>query len=341
MRRSAFRASAVLSFCLIALSLVSCQQSNLPEGLYARMKTSKGDILLKLEYQKAPLTVCNFVGLAEGRLDAAKGRRFYDGLTFHRVVADFVVQGGDPNGDGSGDPGYQFANEISADLKHDGPGVLAMANAGPDTNGCQFYITLKAAPWLDGSYSIFGHVVEGMDVVQKIAQGDKISKVEIIRVGAAANAFKVDQATWNQLADKAAAAAKQRIADKRAEDLATIAKNWPDLKPDEHGIYKKILKAGTGASPSSGSTVSVSYKGSFLDGKVFDASDLHGGPIDFHIGVNEVIAGWDTVVMGMKKGEKCLAIFPPEMAYGEKGAGGVIPANAFLVFEIELVNFKK
>ncbi len=341
MRGSLSRATALLSFCLLALSLVSCQQSNLPEGLYARMKTSKGDILLKLEYEKAPLTVCNFVGLAEGKLDATKGRHFYDGLTFHRVVADFVVQGGDPNGDGTGDPGYQFSNEISSDLKHDGPGVLAMANAGVDTNGSQFYITLKAAPWLDGGYSIFGHVVEGMDVVQKIAQGDKINKVEIIRVGNAAKAFKVDQAAWNDYSEKAIAAAKQRADDQRKADLEAIAKGWPDLKADADGIFKKIEKPGTGASPAAGDTVSVSYKGTFLDGKVFDDSSLHGGPASFHIGVSEVIPGWDKIVMGMKKGEKCFIILPPEMAYGSKGAGGVIPANAFLCFEIELVDFKK
>jgi peptidylprolyl isomerase len=341
MRHSRFRYLAVIALAIAAMSFTSCQQSNLPEGLYAKMQTSKGDILLKLDYEGAPLTVCNFVGLAEGKLDATKGKHFYDGLTFHRVVPDFVVQGGDPKGDGSGDPGYSFADEFSANTKHDGPGVLSMANAGPNTNGCQFFITLKAAPWLDGVHSAFGRVVTGQDVVNKIAQGDKIVKVEIIRSGAAARAFKVDQARWNDLAAAAKAAADKRVADKRADDLATIAKNWPELKADTDGIFQKVVKKGAGPVPAPGSTVQVAYKGSFLDGKVFDASDLHGGPLEFKVGVGQIIPGWDKVVSTMAKGEKRFIVIPPELAYGAQGAGGVIPPNAFLAFEVELMGIKK
>lgn len=334
MRTFAARSVAALGYCLLAASFISCQQNDLPDGLYARMNTSKGNILIKLDYERAPLTVCNFVGLAEGKLDATRGKPFYDGLSFHRVVPDFVVQGGDPQGDGSGGPGYSFADEFSDSLKHDGPGVLSMANAGPDTNGSQFFITLRAAPWLDGHHSVFGRVVEGMEVVKKIAQGDRINKVEIVRSGAAANAFKADQTSWNALVAK-------RVSDKREADLATIAKNWPDLKADADGIFQKVLKAGSGAIPASGSTVSVSYKGSFLDGKVFDASDLHGGAIEFRVGVGEIIPGWDKVVSGMKKGERRFIILPPELAYGERGAGGVIQPDTFLAFELELLDIKK
>jgi peptidylprolyl isomerase len=325
---------------LLAVTFVSCQQSNLPDGLYARMKTSKGDILLKLDYEGAPLTVCNFIGLAEGKLDATKGKPFYDGLTFHRVVPDFVIQGGDPHGDGSGDPGYAFADEFSPTTKHDGPGVLSMANAGPNTNGSQFFITLKEAPWLDGVHSAFGRVVEGMEVVKKIEQGDKIEKVEIIRSGAAAKAFKVDQNRWNELAAAALDAAKKRVEDRRAADLATIAKNWPDLKADADGIFQKTLQAGLGATPVKGANVQVSYKGTFLNGQVFDSSDLHGGPFEFQVGMGKIIPGWDKVVSTMKRGEKRFVVIPPELAYGDRGAGGVIPANAFLVFEITLVGIK-
>jgi peptidylprolyl isomerase len=341
MRNSACRGVAVLCLGLLAGAFVSCQQNDLPDGLYAKIKTGKGDIVAKLDYEGAPLTVCNFVGLAEGKLDAAKGKAFYDGLTFHRVVADFVVQGGDPKGDGSGDPGYAFADEFSPNTKHDGPGILSMANAGPNTNGCQFFITLKETPWLDGVHSAFGRVVEGMEVVKKIVQGDKIEKIEIIRVGSAAKAFKVDQARWNELASAALDAAKKRVEDKRAADLATIAKNWPDMKADQDGIYQKVVSTGSGTVPAKGQTVQVSYKGSFLDGQVFDNSELHGGPIEFRVGMGEIIPGWDKVVATMKKGEKRLVVIPPELAYGERGAGGVIPANAFLVFEINLAGIKK
>jgi peptidylprolyl isomerase len=146
--------SAKLSIMLAAatVSFASCQPKKpLSDGLYARIKTDRGEILLRLEADKTPLTVANFVGLAEGTLDAAGGKRFYDGLTFHRVIPDFMIQGGDPAGDGTGGPGYRFPDEIDPSLRHDGPGVLSMANAGPDTNGSQFFITHKAAPWLEAS----------------------------------------------------------------------------------------------------------------------------------------------------------------------------------------------
>jgi len=322
--------------------LVSCKSSpKLPDGLYARLSVDGGAILAKLEFEKAPLTVGNFVGLAEGRLDASKGKHFYDGLVFHRVVPDFVVQGGDPAGNGSGGPGYEFADEFSEDLKHDGPGVLSMANAGPDTNGSQFFITLKETPWLDGRHSVFGKVVEGMDVVKKIAQGDKLDKVEIIRVGRAAKAFKCDQTAWNKRAKDAAEASRKRAEEKMKADVETIAKKWPDLVKGADGIYQKTVKAGSGPTPVAGDVVSVAYKGMFLDGEVFDDSSLHGGPLSFAVGVGQIIPGWDKVVASMRKGEKRFVVIPPELAYGSRGMGGVIPGNAFLAFEMELVKIGK
>ncbi len=182
----------------------------LPEGLYAEMETSKGKIVLQLEFEKTPLTVANFVGLAEGTkhysrdgsAPKAQGKPFYDGLTFHRVIPNFMIQGGDPQGNGRGGPGYQFRNEIVASLKHDGPGILSMANAGPDTNRSQFFITHKDTPWLDGRHTVFGHVVEGQDVVNKIAQGDTIKTIKILRVGDKAKAFKGDEADFQKFSKK-------------------------------------------------------------------------------------------------------------------------------------------
>ncbi|HEY9593249.1 MAG TPA: peptidylprolyl isomerase, partial [Spirochaetia bacterium] len=210
----------------------------LADGLYAEITTERGVIVCSLELEKAPLTVANFVGLAEGTLKAngASGRKFYDGLTFHRVEKGFVVQGGDPRGDGSGGPGYEIPNETRPDLRHDAPGVLAMANAGPDTNGSQFYITMQPAAWLDGGYSVFGHVVQGMNVVKAIQQGDHMKTVRILRVGPAAGAFTVTQKGFDAELAKAWTDVESRKKKERLDAIASIQRKWPHLTTTKSGL---------------------------------------------------------------------------------------------------------
>ena len=195
--------------CIIVLLLlifaagisIAAENPPLADGLYAKIITSKGDILIQLEFEKAPLTVTNFVGLAEGTKNSNRGKgvRFYDGLTFHRVIPDFMIQGGDPDGNGTGGPGYTFPDEIYSTLRHNAPGILSMANAGPGTNGSQFFITHTKTPWLDGKHTVFGRVIEGQDIVNAIRQGDTIKTIEIIRVGKKAAAFKADQVSFEML----------------------------------------------------------------------------------------------------------------------------------------------
>jgi peptidylprolyl isomerase len=312
--------------------------SSLGDGLFARIRTTRGDIVLRLEYQKTPLTVCNFVALAEGKMSVAGGKPFYDGLSFHRVIADFMIQGGDPQGNGSGGPGYRFPDEIDETLKHDGPGVLSMANAGPGTNGSQFFITHVATPWLDGRHTVFGRVVSGQDVVNAIKQGDKIEAITIIRNGQGANAFKADQAAFDALLRSSAERADGQLKAKREADIARIEQQYPDTTLTPSGIRYIIQKEGTGDKAGTGKAVAVNYKGMFLSGEVFDSSDLH-GPLEFQTGSGQVIPGFDEAVTDMRRGEKRLVALPPELAYGERGAGP-IPGNSFLVFELELVQIR-
>ena len=328
----------------IALNEASAQSSPgnnaLGDGLFARINTSKGEILLRLEFEKAPLTVCNFVALAEGKMDVCGGKPFYDGLVFHRVVPNFMIQGGDPLGNGMGGPGYQFPDEFDPSLRHNGPGILSMANAGPGTNGSQFFITHTETPHLDNRHTVFGRVVEGQRVVNSIQQGDRITAVTIVRNGAAAQSFRADQQAFNSLLSKAVSESAEREKAQREADLKAIESKYPGLETDDNGVQYIIQKQGTGDKPAKGSTVQVNYRGMFISGEVFDASDAHGGPLEFQAGMGKVIPGWDKTVLDMKVGEKRLVVIPPELAYGTRGAGGVIPPNTFLVFEMELAGIK-
>jgi cyclophilin family peptidyl-prolyl cis-trans isomerase len=327
--------------CLAAAPSVLGSASDLPDGLYAEMETSRGTILLSLEYKKTPMTVANFVGLAEGtiKFENRSSKRFYDGLTFHRVIKDFMIQGGDPRGNGTGGPGYAFPDEFSLSLRHDGPGVLSMANSGPGTNGSQFFITHKATPWLDYKHTVFGHVVSGQETVASIQQGDTIKSVKILRVGREAEAFRVTQESFDTLVREAQVLARESRTKERQKNLETIEKKWPAAVKTKSGLMYVVVKSGAGPSPVYGDTVSVHYTGKFLDGSVFDSSISRGAPASFKIGA--VIEGWNEALLEMRKGEKRTLIVPPELGYGERGYPGAIPPNAFLVFEVELIDFKK
>ena len=312
------------------------------DGLFAAMDTSQGTILLELYYDKTPLTVTNFVGLAEGTLDAAKGKPFYDGLKFHRVIENFMIQGGDPRGNGTGGPGYKFEDEFRDDLKFTGPGVLAMANSGPGTNGSQFFITHVETAWLNGAHTIFGHVVDSksQDVVNKIKQGDSIKKVIIVRHGKEAEEFKAGQEDFDRIQKEVRVQNLQKKEAKNAAKIAEVEKAFPGFSKDENGIYYKTTKTGSGVKCGAGKSVTTEYKGYLVDGTVFDGSAkfVKGGhaALDFQTNGGQMIPGFDIMVQDMSEGEVRTVVLPPELAYGERGYPGVIPGGAYIAFDIEL-----
>ena len=325
---------------ILAVALLATINTNNinKEGMYAKIKTNKGDIMLELEYEKTPLTVANFVGLAEGKIKNNKkeiGEPYYDGLKFHRVIADFMIQGGCPDGNGMGGPGYQFPDEIHPDLKHSGPGILSMANAGPGTNGSQFFITHKETPWLDGKHTVFGKVTEGQDVVDAIAQDDKIIEIDIIRKGEKAKKFD-SKAIFDKELEKLEKQAAEKA--KKAKEAIDALKKG--AKVTSSGLAYKIIKKGTGAKAEAGKTVSVHYTGKLSNGTKFDSSYDRNQPIEFELGRGRVIKGWDEGISLLNVGSKATFIIPPDLAYGARGAGGVIPPNATLIFDVELVEIK-
>lgn len=308
------------------------------DGIYAKITTEKGEILGKLTHDKTPGTVANFVALAEGNLEnkaKPQGTKYYDGLKFHRVIQDFMVQGGDPDGTGAGGPGYQFDDEFHPELTHDRPGIFSMANSGPGTNGSQFFITHVPTDWLDNKHTVFGHVVEGQDIVDTITQGDTMQKVEIIRVGDEAANFNAVETFRDFSGSKVerVAAAKKAQEDSMKDLVAGFEKT-------ESGLYFKHIQKGEGVKPTAGQTVAVHYNGMLPDGTTFDSSYKRGEPIEFPVGMGHVIAGWDEGILLLNKGDKARFVIPSDLAYGEQGAGGVIPPNATLVFDVELMEIK-
>ncbi len=308
------------------------------DGIYAKFNTTKGEILVKLTHDKTPGTVGNFVALAEGDMENSikpQGNPYYDGLKFHRVIADFMIQGGCPLGTGTGDPGYKFDDEFHPDLTHEGPGVLSMANAGPGTNGSQFFITHVATPWLDNKHTVFGFVEHGQEVVDAIAQGDAIESLDIVRVGDEAEKWNAIEAfrTFE-------GARERRIAEAKAQAEAEMEELAAGFEKTNSGLRYKIIQKGDGAKAEKGKTVSVHYEGALSNGQVFDSSYKRNQPIDFTIGVGQVIPGWDEGIGLLQVGDKARLVIPSHLAYGSAGAGGVIPPNATLIFDVELMAVK-
>ena len=349
----------------IITTLVSCgvkipktmskeEFKNLEDGLYAKMTTNHGAMTIKLYEEEAPMTVANFVGLAEGTKEnkaKAKGVPYYDGIVFHRVIKDFMIQGGDPDGIGTGGPGYDFEDEIDPSLKHDGKGVLSMANAGPGTNGSQFFITEVATPWLDGRHTVFGKVIEGLEVIDSIANVEKtpsdkpvvpvvIEKVEIARKGDKYAKYDgnvaFDEAKANHAKKQAEAAAKLQ-----AELGAEVARQ-KDLESKAistaSGLKYVILEEGNGEVPAHGEAIKTHYTLRLADGEKLDSSYDRNQPLDVQVGITGLIQGWMEALTLFKKGTKVFLIIPSELGYGARGAGGVVPPNATLYFDMEVLD---
>lgn len=334
------RLGAAAAVLLLLAATVSCARParNLPEGLYAVIDTERGEVVVELDPERAPLTVMSFVGLAEGRIDndVRPGQPFFDGLTFHRVEPGFVIQGGDPNGDGTGGPGYRFPTETHPELLHDGPGVVAMANSGPDTNGSQFYITLRATPHLDGGYNVFGRVIEGMDSVNAVQQGDRMRSVKIVRVGQAAQAYQASTAAFDALVEEAFAGREFAAELARQESLSVIRQRWPNAEEyGETGLLLVRERPGTGTLPEAGDPMRLHLVFTLLDGTQIDSTRDRNEPYEFNYLVQRLIPGLELAAGTLLAGERTIAFVPPELAFGSAGLPPAVPPNSFVVFEME------
>jgi peptidylprolyl isomerase len=316
-------------------------QDKLEDGIYAVFNTKKGEIVVNLEFKKAPLTCANFIALAEGKqkVDTVNIKSpFFDGLKFHRVIKDFMIQGGDPLGNGSGNPGYFFPDEFDSTLTHSGAGILSMANSGPNTNGSQFFITHKATIWLNGKHSVFGKVVSGQDVVNTIEQNDVMETVTIKRVGKDAKKFKANKvfaAKMVEIKEKEAAEKKLRNEEFKAENSAT----YPNAEQTESGLLYIHTKVGSGATPVKGDQVELHYTGYLPDGNKFESSHDRGAPFKFVYKNQPIMPGWEEGISLMKEGGETKIIMPHWLGFGVQGKG-VIPPKATLVFDLELLGVK-
>jgi cyclophilin family peptidyl-prolyl cis-trans isomerase len=342
----------IYTLLLLVISGVVFSQNKLEDGIYVEFSTTKGKIVCVLEHVKTPMTVANFVGLVEGNFragDSVFSKPFYNGLKFHRVMKDFMIQGGDPLGNGSGGPGYKFPDEIVADLKHTGPGILSMANSGPATNGSQFFITHKETPWLDGKHTVFGHVIEGQDVVNAIVQDDKMESVKIIRIGKEAKTFKAtetfsryfakfqeEEKKRKELFAKLGAMSQEEYKNYMYEEVKLT---YPNAVLSPTGLVYVIENEGGSNKPKKGDQITLHYNGTLrMDGKKFDSSYDRKQPMPFKYLEQRMIPGFEEGVGLLGSGAKAKLIIPYYQAYGAQGRPGTIPPYSDLVFDIEILS---
>ncbi|MCH3883183.1 MULTISPECIES: peptidylprolyl isomerase [Tenacibaculum] len=339
----------ILVFAVLFSACKAAKYPNLENGLYADIQTNKGDILLKLYGEEVPMTVANFISLAEGDnpnlADSLKGKKFYDGLKFHRVINNFMIQGGDPLGNGTGNAGYKFADEFPSDsigdliYKHDKKGVLSMANGGPNSNSSQFFITHKDTPWLDRKHSVFGQVELGLDVVDSIRKDDVINTIDIIRVGKFAKKFEAPEVFKTELANVETKAKEYQ------EKLAKLKEAY--LK--ERGIDKAIkttsglkileLKKGTGKKFNRAIPATMHYTVTLANGKLIQSTEGK-EPFGFTLDKQPMIGGVTEAILEMREGDKKRLFIPYYLGYGEK-LYGPFPAKSDIVFDLELIKVGK
>ncbi len=356
------RHSLIWGFQIMGLLFLYCHcgKAKYPEGLYAELITNKGTIVLQLDHEKTPMTVANFVGLAEGTIANQaypEGLPYFDGSIFHRVVPGHVIQAGAPADEAVNSPGYTIPNEIHPDLSHGQAGILGMANGGPHTNGSQFYITLGDRSYLDGDYTVFGRVWEGMEVVKTITQDDIIQKILIVRVGKNARAFRPDNESFQTLVRKTQGIVEAEAEEKAQLEAAYIKTHWPEAITTESGWKQVIVQAGQGRQAAEGAVLHVFYTGHKINGDKFYSSAEAGKPqgsppaqsFPYTLGESRVNPGIDQTLGEMKKGEKRILILPPENAYGTSGFYAkdipgqkrfVISPNTTLIYEIELIEIE-
>ena len=376
MRRLNFIALLSALFVFFSCNSQKKAYKDLGDGLFADIETTQGNIIVKLNYKETPVTVANFVTLAEGKNTFVKaeykGKPFYNGTIFHRVIKDFMIQGGDPTGTGMGEPGYRFEDEIVPTLKHDKKGILSMANAGPATNGSQFFITQVPTPHLDGRHTVFGETVKGLEVIDAIANTKtvmndkpekdiKINKITIIANGKDAknfNAVKVFEDYFKEI--------NKREREKEAKTKAAAAKFLEEVKVQEpqakalpSGVKIFKLVDGKGKQPNHTHQVMVNYAGYLKNGTLFDSNvkeieeaygkynslrEQQGGYQAFPMPYNtsaQLIPGFRDALLTMKVGDKIRVFIPAALGYGERGAGDVIPPNSDLIFDIEITDIAK
>jgi peptidylprolyl isomerase len=361
-------------FLTLSLAFASCQNKypDLEKGVYAEFVTNKGTFVAKLYNEQTPLTVTNFVTLAEGSNDMVdsiyKGKPFFDGLIFHRIIKDFMIQGGDPKGDGTGNPGYRFPDEIVDSLKFTKKGLLAMANSGPGTNGSQFFVTLKETPWLDGRHTIFGEIVLGQEIIDSLGTvpttkpGDKpidsvfIQKVSILNTSNSKLASFDEEMAKLEVTKKAEAERKAKIGIAVVADFDKLRANAETLAS---GVQMVFTNKGDGPKPAEGSQILMNYAGYLANGTLFDSNikeveEKFGmlnadkvarqgyAPAPSEYGPNaRLIPGFREALLKMKVGDKATVYIPAQLAWGESGAGDLIPPNSDVIFEIELVDVVK